>query len=399
MADAGGCIELFVEESGFTDSDDGLLLKASNILFRGMWWCKLREALLQMIAGRYKMVREVVDVKEFAQDLVRGREVALECPPQMVQLDRMVCNVALDNAVTNAMRHGCQKDPQVKLSVEMTKQGLQDIHDETQGAVPKHDMTDESGECTTPVEVRFVVRNRANPNRPLKAPWSSRQPSKPLPNNGSRPTLSDGLGLQHISMAANTCGMCAQLWQQDAEVFFELSFNTTTTRERVLEPVQESRPFPPGLNILVLDDSDIARTNLHMRLCKEIPTARVTVYGKDHHEVEEFKQEALERGNLLIMDENLHLSGESIQGSNILMELRASGYTGFACIRSGSSSAADEARSLRSGAQWHVGKEVWMSDLLRQLRAEYHKFRGKGKSRDKESDMPLHNNSFASCED
>ena len=251
--------------------------------------------------------------------------------------------------------------------------------------VPTHNMMDESEECATPVEVRFVVRNRANPNRPLKAPWSSRQPSNlALPDDGLRPALSDGLGLQHISMAANACGMCAQLWQQDAEVFFELSFNTTATRERVLEPLQESRPFPPGLNILILDDSDIARINLHMRLGKEIPTARVQVYGKDHHEVEEFKRDALERGDLLIMDENVHFWGESIQGSNILMELRASGYAGFACIRSGSSSAADEARSLQSGAQWHVGKEVWMSDLIRQLKAEYNKFRGKGKPRHEE---------------
>ena len=134
MADACGCIDLFHQKN----IPDDYLCRASDLLFRGMWWCKLREALLQMIAGRYKMVRETVDVKEFAQDFVRGREVALECLPQMVQLDPMACNVVLDNAVTNAMRHGCQKDPQVQLSVEMTEQGSQDIPEETQAGVPTH---------------------------------------------------------------------------------------------------------------------------------------------------------------------------------------------------------------------------------------------------------------------
>ena len=395
MADASGCIDLSCQ----TNTPDDYLSKASDILFRGMWWCKLREAILKMVAGCYETVKEMVDVQEFAKDFVRGRKVTLECPPRTLKLDPMVCNVVLDNAATNAIRHGCPDDPRVKLSVEIAEKGSRATSNETQGAVPTHDMTDASGECTTPVEVRFVLRNRANPSRPLKAPWSSQQPSKPLPGDRSRPTLSDGLGLQHISMAANASGMCAQLWQQDAEVFFELSFDTTATQERVLEPLHEPRLFPPGLHILILDDSDIARTNLHARLVKDIPTATVTTYGKDLLEVKEFRREALERGNVLIMDENVHVPGESIQGSDVLMELRAAGYDGFACIRSGSSTAADKARSLRSGAQWHVGKEVWLSDLIRQLRAEYHKFRGKGKSRDKESDMPLHNNSFASCED
>ena len=385
MADASGCIELFCQKY----TPDDYLSKASDILFRGMWWCKLREAMLNMIAGRYNTAREMMNIQQFAQDFVRGREVALECPPQMLWLDPIVCNVVLDNAVTNARRHGCPNNPGVKLSVEITEP----LRDEMVAA-PTDDNTD--GECAVPIEVRFVMRNRANPSRPLKAPWSSQQPSKPLPSDELRPTLSDGLGLQHISMVANSCGMEAQLWQQETEVFFQLRFNTTGIPKPAQPLLHVALPFPAGLHILVLDDSEIARTNLELKLQKEIPDATIAAYGKDVIEVEQFKRDAIDRGNILIVDENVDLPGGTLHGSSIVKQLVAVGYEGFACIRSGSSAEADKARSLRSGAHWHVGKDVWLRDMVSQLRAEYKKFKDHGKS--KVQDTPLDSESFASCD-
>ena len=390
MADAMGCIELFLKR-GKNRADPAFLSKASDILFRGMWWCKLREAILQMVAGRYEGKQEIVDVQDLTQDLVRGREVTTECPSRMLHLDSMACNVVLDNALTNASRHGFPEDPQVDLRVVVVKRS----HDEGTSAVdaPQIDGEDFNPMCalhdtvgdtdtSTPVEVRFVVKNRAKPDRPLPKPWSSESPPEALPNDHSRPALSDGLGLQHIRRVANACGMKARLWQEDEDVLFELRVSTTSGARppavRSATPAPQGPcPFRDGVHILGLDDSDIARQNLEMKLTKMIPNATVAMFGKDQADVEEFKQAALEKGDILILDEHVDLPGAELHGSVILKELRAGGYRGFACIRSGDSTEADKARSLQSGAQWHVGKEVWMRDLIDQLRAEYRKFKEK----------------------
>eukprot|EP00670_Eutreptiella_braarudii_P015950 CAMPEP_0174330762 /NCGR_PEP_ID=MMETSP0810-20121108/16927_1 /TAXON_ID=73025 ORGANISM="Eutreptiella gymnastica-like, Strain CCMP1594" /NCGR_SAMPLE_ID=MMETSP0810 /ASSEMBLY_ACC=CAM_ASM_000659 /LENGTH=225 /DNA_ID=CAMNT_0015446105 /DNA_START=42 /DNA_END=716 /DNA_ORIENTATION=+ len=44
MADASGCIDLF-----FRKADDRVLRQAQDILFRGMWWCKWRQAMLSIV--------------------------------------------------------------------------------------------------------------------------------------------------------------------------------------------------------------------------------------------------------------------------------------------------------------------------------------------------------------
>ena len=354
MADAGGCIELFVEESGFTDSDDGLLSKASNILFRGMWWCKLREALLKMVAGRYETEPSHVAIQRFVRDFVRGRDMEHECPADTVVLDPMVCNIVLDNAVTNAKRHGHPVNPQVKLTVSVTERRQLES-----------------------VKVRFLVTNHANPSRPaLQNRWSSQEACAPLPKDSARPTLSDGLGLQHISMVANASGMVAQLWQVDQEVYFELCLNTTVKPTEVSEvqALHVAHPFPAGLTIMGLDDSAIARRTLKTNLDRDVPTATTEMYGKDIAEVEEFKRAALQRADILILDENVDLPGNEQAGSAILKELIAAGYKGFACIRSGDSAASDVAQSLAAGAHWHVGKEVPIRDMLQELRVKYHNF-------------------------
>ena len=201
MADATGCIELFRREH---PGAGGKLSTACDILFRGISWCKLREAMLSIVAGRYEAKRCAVKIQQFARDFVRGRDMALECPSVVVDLDATACNIILDNAATNAKRHGCPEDPQVKLRI--------DLPPTSPSASPSFwSNADHSAE---PTQVRFLVTNAANAARPaLDKRWSSAEPQAPLPGDGTRPALSDGLGLRDIRTVANACGMEAALWQ------------------------------------------------------------------------------------------------------------------------------------------------------------------------------------------
>ena len=366
MADASGCIDLYCQERPHGEDVD-LLSKASNGLFRGMWWCKLREAVLRMVAGQYESEPEVVNLHQFAEDFVRGRDVEFECPLHAVMLDPMACNVILDNAVTNATRHGCRTNPEVKLTMRVSEQS----HNADAATI------DSPIESEMPVEVRFTVTNRADLSRPAVKHWSTQQPNEPQQSKSpNSPVLSDGLGLSHIWMVANRADMVAELWQNEDMVHFELYFQTTA-----LPPDTSLLPQRAGIvsltprwEVLGLDDSGIARKSLLMNLEKALPNANVQMYGKDAAEVEEFERAALERADVIILDQNIDVDGQELYGSTILTKLRKRGYRGFACVRSGNSAQADNDLSLKSGAQWHVGKEVPIPEMIRQLRREYDAF-------------------------
>uniref|UniRef100_A0A7S4LCM7 Response regulatory domain-containing protein n=1 Tax=Eutreptiella gymnastica TaxID=73025 RepID=A0A7S4LCM7_9EUGL len=361
MADALGCIEFFCRNP---NPNTSALSKACDILFRGMWWCKLREAMLSMVAGRYETVQSATDIQHWAQEFVRGRNVALECPTEVVKMDATACSVVLDNAMSNATRHGCPHDPQVKLAVEVLDQDM-----DGQRACS------EDNPCGRPVVLRFEVSNRANAERPpLQVSWTSDGPSDALANESSRPTLSDGLGLQHISMVVNLCGMKARLWQHECRVFFELRLNTQIAvgaRLESTEVVKMTRPVPMDLNILCLDDSPVARQSLQYMLPAHIPGATVATFGKNLEEVHEFKKAALTDGDLVILDQNVDVPEAKLKGTDIVKELVADGYKGFACIRSGDCSEEDRALSHQSGAHWHVGKELRLRDMSEQLMFKY----------------------------
>ena len=112
ISDATGCIELFCQQRPSPDAD-ALLSTASDILFRGLSQCNLRDTLLDMAAGRYEPAPSDVNLRTFAQQFVRGRQVALECPSKIVKVDAVACNVILDSAITSFVRHACPEGPEV----------------------------------------------------------------------------------------------------------------------------------------------------------------------------------------------------------------------------------------------------------------------------------------------
>ena len=79
-----------------------------------MWWCKLREAMVSIAEGEYESRMTCVDLQEFGQIAVRGRPVMeVQGPARSVYLDLIACSIIVDNALSNAFRHGCPDDPQV----------------------------------------------------------------------------------------------------------------------------------------------------------------------------------------------------------------------------------------------------------------------------------------------
>ena len=109
QVDSFNSVDLFFDGVGTE-----VLVEARDLMFRGMWWCRMREAILNVMRGTYTPAFTEVNLQEFARDLCKGRsKVSWTAPNVTVRLESLLCNIILDNAITNAIRHGCPNGPQV----------------------------------------------------------------------------------------------------------------------------------------------------------------------------------------------------------------------------------------------------------------------------------------------
>ena len=340
-------IELFLEEG----AERAVLSEAQALLFRGMWWCRMREAMLRIVSGSYKPALKEVSLAEFARALGKGRpKVACAGPDTQVLLDPLVCAIVLDNAVSNAIRHGRPGDPGVQLRVVL--------------------LEDHSA-------VQFVVSNRANSGRPKLQRWTSesRPPAPADPPSGQPTPLSDGLGLSHIYAAAKVIGMAVELWQDDDTVFFRATLPAGVVASRGSDraaDAAETVAFPRGLRIACLDDSGIARRSLRTVLGARFPESVVSAFGSTADEVEAFKAALLDEGcDIAVFHQNLDFPGAPMVGTSVLEDVLSRGYDGLACMRSGNVSEEDQQLYFRSGAHCVFDKELPLRDLALQLAREY----------------------------
>eukprot|EP00667_Euglena_gracilis_P004881 EG_transcript_4907 len=363
MADAHGSVTLFLQEEGTSAPEH--LQRAQQCLDKGMRWCKKRHTMLQVVRGDYAPTLIAVDLPSFAQVIVEGRDVRVTAAPLTAHLDVVLCEIVLDNAIANAVRHGHPLDPQVSLDVS--------------GSL------EEDGSQW----VRFQLRNRSNPvRRPITSELVARARSGDLlPDGTTGPVLSDRLGLRHIFMAADANDMRVTLEQDGDTVCFTALLQTTFTamegRPRtpssICAEVADGLEFPEGLRVLCIDDSSIAQRLLVHNLRTHAPGTGVDVMGSSPEDVEHFVEMALQRrADVLIIDQNLVYSQVTVLGTDIVRRLLAAGFAGFIAIRSASDDAADRLLYAQSGAHCVLGKDVNGADMVARLKRAYWQFAGDG---------------------
>ena len=106
MVEASSCIDFFELEQ-----DKKNLQHAQDILLRGMSWCKLREVMVKITSGVYKLQPRLIEIGEYGHSLVRGRAfvtfASTVADNLKIEMDPEASSIILDNAITNAIRHGC----------------------------------------------------------------------------------------------------------------------------------------------------------------------------------------------------------------------------------------------------------------------------------------------------
>ena len=273
MADSAGEIELFLQTTGHDAATCAPLRQAVACLHRGMRSCRHRQAYLRLVAGNYVPMLRAVRTSEFARDLTAGRLVALQVADLCVYIDPLLCSLVLDNAVSNAFKHGRPRAPDVRLFCDCVER--------------PGDEAGTAGGAGRRARLRFRVTNAVNPKRPRVTDLFVKQvlSGKAQPQSA----LSDHIGLSHSFLAADAQGMEVSLVQEADCVLFEAVVDVEVTTEDMVEAETEGRgEFPDDLVIHFLDDSESARRLMQHQLSTWANITNVRTFGADAADVPEF---------------------------------------------------------------------------------------------------------------
>eukprot|EP00668_Euglena_longa_P021037 GGOE01026170.1.p1 GENE.GGOE01026170.1~~GGOE01026170.1.p1 ORF type:complete len:679 (-),score=166.00 GGOE01026170.1:1200-3203(-) len=356
LADVAANIEVFL--AGELGSE--VLEDAVVCLRRGMQSCRARMVYLKMVAGDYVPVMNAINLKEFGQQLVAGRNVTTHFVDCTILMDGTLMQLILENALGNAFKHGHPDHPNVQLTIKHS------------GSLNASGLP--SGRQT----VSFIVKNVAHPLRPTLTDETVQKLFHGVARLQSRaimPTLSDGIGLLHCVLAARLGRIALSLRQEGDVVTFTATLEADVPDCETKCSTEDdflylANRFPTGLKIFCLDDSAASRRLLEFHLKQWCPSAVVRTYGATEDDIGVFITEALQEADVVVLDQNLEYS-HTHYGTDLCRQLIGFGFRGLVCIRSSDDSQDDQAKYAASGAHCSFGKDLSGSKMIQQLKAAY----------------------------
>ena len=220
------------------------------------------------------------------------------------------------------------------------------------------------------------MTNSADPNKPpITEEFVARSLQGGGPHRAAPSGVSEGLGLQHIFMAARAVGLRVSLVQSGGLVTFSASAPVRPAdRETAASPARAPPPagaLPDGLTFCCIDDSVVARMIVTNHLEGGCPGCTVRQYGERHEDVPAFVQAVLAGADVAILDQNLSYGTHNILGTELVVQLVAAGYPGLLCIRSANSSEDDLALYWAAGARCFIDKDLGPQEMVQRIAEAY----------------------------
>ena len=207
--------------------------------------CRHRQVFLRLAAGTYVPNLQPTQLLQFVRDQAVGTLVRWSAPESVVQIDPILLGLILDNALSNAFKHGHPENPDVQLSIN------------TRIA---------NGEQESQVHLEVSVTNRANPSRPVIDDDYIASVRRPDGSQHGPDPMSDRIGLDESFLAVEAHGLSMSLTQQGSQV--TLGVRGIIGTGGALLPgnvvddnkyAAELAVFPADLHISCMDDSEGAR--------------------------------------------------------------------------------------------------------------------------------------------
>ena len=390
MADAVGDIDMFIEDvekvgNNVNPQSVDQLKQAGASLRRGMKSCRHRQVYLQLVVNNYKPSLQPVHLQKFAMELTTGRHVRLFAEDVLVMIDPVLCELILDNLISNAFAHGHPINPDVEfrtmlrpmMTAEENRRQNNDAPGETGSSDPI--VLDGKGPRSSQQIMRLtlLVSNAKNPARPeVTEDYVKDVVSGKTVKGPSTSAMSDHIGLQHSFMAADTLGMTLSLNQRAQRVTAKLEGDVVITTQPVTAVHRSAevdlQAWPKGLKIYCIDDSAPARRLLFHNLTTWAATSNVRTYGQNEGEAVRFIEDTVNDADIAILDQHLEYGGEAnILGTDLVAELVARRFEGLICMRSANVADEDVRAYKTAGAHCVFGKDILMKDMVQQMKQDY----------------------------
>ena len=273
-------------------------------------------------------------------------------PNCVLLLDTALCSLVLDNAISNAFRHGTGPASAVHLAVTTTPTG---------------------GDR---VRLCFALTNQVSPTKPVLTKdfvaraWNGTHGTHGRQAPAHSP-MSNGIGLQQAFSSSKLHDMALHLTQDGTEARFTARVIASVAADPTPPRPADPGPFPPDLHVCVIDDSDANRQLLQHHLRHRV-TQNVHVFGESVHDVEPFMKRTMAVAHIAVLDQNLEYGPEeNVLGTDLVRQLVAQQFTGLICMRSGNAAAEDVAFYSRCGAHCVFGKDVPLRRMINELKAAY----------------------------
>ena len=229
--------------------------RITDILRRGLRWCKNYQATLDLKEGTFSTSLRSLKLADFGASLTAGRNVQAYFSDAEIRTDPVLCDVMMENALDNARKHGHPTDPDIRCSIVLSTDPNVS-HDPKRPSLPSWasfgSMSSKSSKSSTPT-VTFKVSNRMDP-ADAKLSDNIVQEVMTSYKRKSVGGLSDGLGLKHCFLAASALGMRFDFRQQRDVVTFSASMEASIVPPTVVQdPIVSFRrdvsEFPAGLKV------------------------------------------------------------------------------------------------------------------------------------------------------
>ena len=123
LADGIASVEIYEQTS-----KKNHLVCAKQSMKRGMTWTRRRQSLIMVCDGNYHLHEEIVCIKELVLKCVEGRQVTtdfttlhLSCRV-CIKVDPMLLRLAIENGISNAIKHNQPASPVPKIFVDIHNQ-------------------------------------------------------------------------------------------------------------------------------------------------------------------------------------------------------------------------------------------------------------------------------------
>jgi len=268
IAGAAAAIEICIQDHPLMKSK---LQPSCDQMYRSMRWCAVRQTMMDLVAGTYTSTLHSVNTQKFLEGVISpsvvfitNDQVSGQSDSSDILFDEKLAQLALENAVSNAVAHGDGTSP-IQLEASFTTEKVFDRHEEGLLVLTVENELHPGVNLTNEMLQKF--RTQSMQKTSLAPDLIESLGSSPLHNDMR--SNSTNSGLAHVTLACKGAGGSFSMYMgsEGKSVIVRMKVPAKKLKQlndsvpRLQAKRSSSRPelktVFPGLRVCCIDDSKV----------------------------------------------------------------------------------------------------------------------------------------------